>query len=143
MVYIEEKAEIEASAETVFNILNKNIDYPRWNKVIDESKKLGEGRFLIKSSIGEYTVIRKDVVLNESLTFIHEGSPFSEVGETITLKGNGVEVILWGEVKDESKIDMLIKPMKLFIESLKVYAEFLESGGIPEEFNKSELVAIQ
>ncbi len=66
---IEEKSEIDASAETVFNILNDNLNYPQWSLGTVEIKQIGEGKWLTKSRIGETTVIRKEVVPNERLIF--------------------------------------------------------------------------
>jgi hypothetical protein len=143
LVRIEEKSEIGASAETVFNILNDNLNYPQWSLGTDEIKQIGEGKFLTKSKIGETTVIRKEAVPNERLIFTNEGSPFGEVGEVITPKGDGVEVMVWGILKDDSKLEMVKKATKMFLKSLKTYAEYVESGGNPDDYNKKELVTIQ
>lgn len=140
---IEEKSEIDASAETVFNILYDNLNYPQWSLGTEEIKQIGEGKFLTKSKLGETTVIRKEVVTNERLIFTNEGSPFGEVGEVITPKGNGVEVMVWGILKDDSMLEKVRKPTQMFLKSLKTYAEFLESGGNPDDYNKNELLTIQ
>ena len=42
LVSIEEKSEIDASAETVFNILNDNLSYPKWSLGAEEIKQIGE-----------------------------------------------------------------------------------------------------
>lgn len=49
LVRIEEKSEIDATAETVFNILNDNLNYPQWSLGTDEIKQIGEGKWLTKS----------------------------------------------------------------------------------------------
>jgi len=143
LVSIEEKSEIDASAETVFNILNDNLNYPKWSLGAEEIKQIGEGKWLTKSRIGETTVIRKEAVPNERLIFMNEGSPFSEVGEFITPKGDGVEVMVRGTLKDDSMLEKVRKPTQEFLKSLKTYAEFLESGGNPDDYNKNELITIQ
>ena len=143
MVRIEEKSEIGASVETVFNILNDYINYPRWSIGTEETKQLSEGKWLTKSKLGETTVIRKEAVPNERLTFESEGSPFSEVGEVITPKGDGVEVMVWGDLRDDSMLEKVRKPTEEFVKSLKTYAEYIESGGNPDDYNKNELVTIQ
>ncbi len=143
MVRIEEKSEINASAKTVFNILFDNVNYPRWSIGTEETKQISEGKFLSKSKLGEVTTTRTEAIPNERLTFKGEGSPFSEVGEVITSKGDGVEVMVWGILRDDSMLEKVRKPTEMFVKSLKTYAEYVESGGNPDEYNKNELLAIQ
>lgn len=144
MVRIEEKSEINASAETVFNILNNNLNYPRWSLGTEEVKQVSEGKFSSKSKLGEVITTRKEIVPNERLIFKNEGgSPFSEVGEIITPKGDGVEVMVYGDVIDDSKVEMVKKPTKMFLKSLKIFAEYVESGGNPDDYNKNQILTNQ
>lgn len=134
--------------QTNYNLLllykKKNyLNYPKWSLGTEEIKQIGEGKFLSKSKLGETTVIRKEVVSNKHLIFTNEGSPFGEVGEVITPKGDGVEVTVWGIVKDDSMLEMVRKPTKMFLKSLKTYAEYVESGGNPDDYNKNALLTIQ
>ncbi|KKL74415.1 hypothetical protein LCGC14_2065140, partial [marine sediment metagenome] len=84
-----------------------------------------------------------EAVPNERLIFMNEGSPFSEVGEFITSKGDGVEVMVRGTLKDDSMLEMVRKPTQGFLKSLKTYAEYLESGGNPDDYNKNQLIPNQ
>jgi hypothetical protein len=143
LVSIEDKTEIGASAETVFNILYDNLNYPRWSLGAEEIKEIGEGKFITKSQIGETTVIRKEAVPNKYLIFENEGSPFGELREDIAPKGDGVEVTVIGSLKDESMLEKVRKPTKIFLKSLKIYAEYIESGGNPDDYNKKEMLAIR
>ncbi len=143
MVRIEEKSEINATAKTVFNILFDNVNYPRWSMGTEETKQISEGKFLSKSKLGESTATRTEAIPNERLTFKSDGSPFSEVGEVITTKGDGVEVMVWGILRDDSMLEKVRKPTEEFVKSIKNYAEYVESGGNPDEYNKNELSTIQ
>lgn len=104
MARFEEKIEISTTDKVVFDILRDPLNYARWNLITDESKKIGENKYEVKSKIGKIFVTQKEAIPNERLRFIHEESPFNEIGEIIKPKADGVEVTLWGEIKDEKQL---------------------------------------
>ena len=51
--------------------------------------------------------------------------------------------MVWGDLIDDSKLEMVKKPTEMFLKSLKAFAEYVESGGNPDDYNKNELLTIQ
>lgn len=51
--------------------------------------------------------------------------------------------MVWGILKDDSKLEMVKKATKMFLKSLKIYAEHVESGGNPDDYDKKELLTNQ
>jgi hypothetical protein len=140
MARFEEKIEINASGKTVFNIISDNLKYPKWNLIVDETKKIDENKFDVTTKMGKFFVIPKEAIPNERFTVVHEGSPFNEVGEIIVPKAEGVEVTLWADIKDEKQEKMLRKSGETWLQSLKVYAEYIEEGHNPDDFTKKEIL---
>ncbi len=48
-----------------------------------------------------------------------------------------------GILKDDSMLEKVRKPTQEFLKSLRNYAEYVESGGNPDDYNKNELLKIQ
>lgn len=149
LIRIEEKFDIDASAKTVFGILKDIINTPKWNLLHQGVKQVGDNRFVFKTEQGEATVTLHEIITNKSVTLKHENeeSPYDKVGIILTPKADGVEVTDWGDLKDESQLETVREMTKeiteLFHKCLKVYAEYLESGGNPDDFDKTEILAIQ
>ncbi len=107
---------------------------------MEDSKKIEEGKFLVKSKIGEITVIREEIVPNEKFVVKQEGSPLKSVEYNLFSKGDSVEVIIRAEPKIEKRLENVERAGEMFLKSLKAYAEYLESGGNPDNFNKKEIL---
>jgi len=51
--------------------------------------------------------------------------------------------MVWGILRDDSMLEKVRKPTEEFVKSIKNYAEYVESGGNPDEYDKNELLTIQ
>jgi len=62
----------------------------------------------------------------------------SAIGYVLSPKGDSVEVMIWGEFDNEKMEKAMGKAGEIFIESLKKFAEFLEEGGNPDDYDKKK-----
>ena len=137
MVHIERKVEINAPQNKVFEILDDTEISPIWNITVKEieiiePKKKG----FVKTTVGDFTSIRTETVENKSISMIIEGGVFNKMGYVLAPKGNGTEATLWAEFDDQSQEKILLKAGEVLLNSLKKYAEYIESGGNPAEYKK-------
>jgi len=133
---VEKKVDISASQERIFKIIDEDNDYPRWNIVVNEVKELGPGNYFFKTNVGDVTSTRKETNPPESLSATQEGSPMTSLGYVLKPKGDVVEATIWSEFDDASQEQILGIAGEMLLKSLKKYAEYLEAGGNPDEFNK-------
>jgi len=133
---IETKKNIKASVERIFEILNDTDIMPKWNIAVKSVEKLDEGKYFVKSNVGDLTSYREETVPNVSITERQEGSILKRLGYILKPKGDVVEATIWGEFDDPSQEPMMMIAGDVFLKSLKKFAEYLETGGNPEEFKK-------
>ncbi len=136
MPRLERKLEINASAKTIFGILDDTMNYPRWNIVINEMKELEPGKHFAKTNVGDVTSTRTETVVNEKISTTQEGSPMTAMGYVLKPKGDAIEATIWAEFELEDQEAVLGIAGEIFLKSLKKYAEYLEAGGNPAEFEK-------
>jgi len=139
MPKIEIKNEIEAPPKTIYDILMNDKLESIWNLTVHENINIGEKMWSVKSTVGDLTSTRIEEVENERITFDIERTIFKKLGYIMTIKGDITEVCCWGEFDDENNRSILKKAGDILLQSLKVFAEFIEDGGTPENFNKKEL----
>ena len=136
MPRVEKTVDISAPQEKIFEIIDNDNDYARWNIVVNEVKELGPGNYFFKTNVGDITSTRVETKPPESLYAKQEGSPMTSLGYVLKPKGDVVEATIWAEFDDASQEPMLGIAGEMLLKSLKKYAEFLEKGGNPEEFSK-------
>ncbi len=136
MPRIETKKNIKAPPERIFNILDAPLEMPRWNLVVKEIEQIEEGKYFVKSTVGDLTAIRTEAVPYKRLSEKQEGSPLKEMGYILEPKGDVTEATLWGVFDDPEQEQILLIAGDVFLKCLKKYAEYLESGGKPEDFKK-------
>jgi hypothetical protein len=136
MPKLERKLDISASQDTIWKIIDNDDDYPRWNIVVNEVKKLGEGKYFFKTNVGDVNSTRIETNPPNSLAATQEGSPMTSLGYSLKPKGDLVEATIWSEFDDAGQEPILGIAGEMLLKSLKKYAEYLDSGGNPDEFNK-------
>jgi hypothetical protein len=139
MPHVERKVEIKAPRENIFKILDDTISSPIWNLAVKEVSKIEEGKFAVKSTVGDFTTIRTETLENEKMSMDIEGGIFTSMGYRLNPIGDMVETTIWGDFDDEKNEKMLTKAGELLLQSLKGYVEFLEEGGNPKDFDKKRL----
>ena len=136
MPHVEKKVDIAASQDLIFKIIDDDDNYAKWNIVVNEVTKLGEGNYFFKTNVGDVTSTRLDTNPTESLSAAQEGSPMTSLGYVLKPKGDVVEATIWAEFDDANQEPILGIAGEMLLKSLKKYAEYLETGGNPDEFNK-------
>ena len=142
MIFIprtERKIEINTPAKRVFDILDNIGDSGRWNLAVNEMSETSDGNFDVKSTVGDFILSRTETVKNEILSLKIEGGIFSAMGYVLSPKGDNTEAVLWGEFDDIKNEKILVKAAEVLLECLKNFAEYLEDGGDPEEFDKKQI----
>ena len=137
MPSIELKIEINSPVEKIYEILNDYLALPRWNIVVSESTQLEPKKYFFKTNVGDVTNTEIENIPREKMTSIQEGSPMSKLGYIFEDKGDSTIVTLWAEFELEDQRTIMEMAGDLFLKSLKVYADYLSSGGNPEEYKKS------
>ncbi len=142
MPKVEIKMDIEAPPKTIYDILMNDELESIWNLTVHENINIGEKKWSVKSTVGDLTSTRIEEVENKRITFDIEGSIFKKLGYIMTIKGDITEVCGWGEFDDEKNRSILEKAGDILLRCLKRFSEFIEDGGIPEDFNKKELSVV-
>ncbi len=138
MPRVEKKVDIKAPQEKIFKIIDDDRDYARWNIVVNKVTELGPGNYFFKTNVGDVTSTRIETNPPESLSATQEGSPMTSLGYVLKPKGDVVEATIWAEFDDPGQEPILGIAGEMLVKSLKKYAEYLEAGGNPDEFNKKK-----
>lgn len=139
MARVEREIEIGASQKRIFDILDDTKLAPKWNLPVNEISEISEGKWTVKSTVGDFTSIRTETVDPNKLSMRIEGGIFNSMGYFLSPKGDKVEVKLWGEFDNEKNEKILIKTGELLLQSLKNFSEFIEEGGNPDDFDKKQI----
>jgi hypothetical protein len=137
MPKIELKKEITSPVEKVYDILKDYMTLPRWNIIVTECTQLEAKKYFLKTNVGDITNIEVENIPNEKMTSIQEGSPMQKIGYIFEPKGDNTMVTLWAEFELEDQRNVMEMAGDLFLKSLKVYSDYLNDGGNPEEYKKS------
>ncbi|MHA2281688.1 MAG: SRPBCC family protein [Promethearchaeota archaeon] len=138
MPRVEKTVDISAPQEKIFKIIDEDRDYARWNIVVNEVTELGPGNYFFKTNVGDVTSTRIETNPPDSLSATQEGSPMTSLGYVLKPKGDVVETTIWAEFDDPGQEPMLGIAGEMLVKSLKKYAEYLEAGGNPDEYNKKK-----
>lgn len=139
MARVEREIEINAPQKSIFDILDDTKISARWNLPVNEITEISEGKYAIKSTIGDFTTIRTETIESERLSMRIEGGIFNSMGYILSPKGDMVEVKLWGEFEDEKNEKILVRAGETLLKCLKNFSEFIEEGGDPEDFDKKQI----
>jgi len=139
MPRVERNIEIKALQSNIFKILDDTSISPTWNLAVIAVEKIAEEEFQIQSTVGDFTAKRTETIENESISIKIIGGIFNNMGYVLKSKGEVVEATIWGEFDDEKNEKVLAKAGEMLLESLKRYAEFLEQGGNPDEYDKKQI----
>ncbi|MBA7693468.1 hypothetical protein ES703_102050 [subsurface metagenome] len=139
LVRVERNIEINTSQKRVFDILDDAMLGPKWNLAINELTKISENTYAAKSTVGDFTSIRTETVEPDKISMRIEGGVFNSMGYILNPKGDMVNATIWGEFDDEKNEKMLVKAAEILLKGLKNFAEFLEDGGNPDDFDKKQI----
>ncbi|MHA1105647.1 MAG: SRPBCC family protein [Promethearchaeota archaeon] len=137
MPKLEKSIEINAPVQKVYEILNDYLSLPVWNIVVTECEQTGPNKYFLKTNVGDVINTEIENIPEERMTSKQEGSPMQKIGYIFSPKGDSVVVKLWTEFELEDQRFVLDMAGDLFLKSLKVYVDFLSSGGNPKDYKKS------
>ncbi len=100
--------------------------------------QLEDNKFFFKTNVGDTYSTRVETIQNELLYTTMTESPITGLKYVLEQKGDLVEVTLSVEFEDPDQGIVLGMAGNVFIECVKKYAEYLEGGGNPEEYNKKK-----
>ena len=137
MPRVDKKTLINAPVEKVYGILNDFMILPRWNIVVSEISEIETDKYFLKTNVGNITNIVIEDEPNVRMTSKQEGdSPMEKIGYIFEPKGDDVEVTIWTEFELEDQRSVLVIAADMFLKSLKVYVDYVTSGGDPETYRK-------
>jgi hypothetical protein len=137
MPRLEKKIILDAPIEKIYDILNDYMSLPVWNIVVNKIEQLGPKKYFLNTNVGEVTNIEIENIPYERMTSKQEGSPMEKIGYIFSPKEKRSEVTIWTEFELEEQRDVLDMAADLFLKSLKVYINHLQSGGTPQNYKKS------
>ncbi len=138
MPKIERKIEIKAPAKRIYDILNDDALETVWNITVNESTEIGTDKYSLKTTVGDMTSTIIERVENKKISYEFEGSPMTKMGYILTPKGDVTEVAGWAEFESEAFGKVLETAADMLLNSLKKFAEYVESGGNPDEYDKKK-----
>lgn len=136
---VERNVEINAPQKNIFNILKNTMLGPKWNLAVKEITKISETEYDVKSTVGDFKTIRTETIDPDKISMKIEGGIFTSMGYILKPKGDMVEATIWGEFDNEDNEKILVKAGELLLQCLKNFAEFLEEGGNPDDFDKKQI----
>ncbi len=139
MARVERNIEICAPQEKIFEILDDTLATPKWNITANEITEISKDKYSVKSTVGDFDMIRTETKKPDKLSMNIEGGIFNSMGYILSPKGDMVDVKIWGEFDDEKNEKILGNAGEILIKCLKNYAEFIEDGGNPDDFDKKQI----
>ena len=139
-LYIRKK--IMATPNTIYEILMNSILESKWNLIINNKKKIGINKWYSKTSFGDIISIRTNEIKNKKISFKIENKIFTKMGYIFSSKDDISYVVLWVEFNDEVNRKELLTSGYVILKSLKRFAEHIEEGRDPNEFNKNFVLLI-
>jgi len=136
MPKIERKIEINTSPKRIYDILNDDSLETVWNITVNESTEISPDKYSIKTTVGDMISTITERIPDERISFAIEGGPFSKLGYILTPEGDKTNAMIWAEIKDEKQGKILGVAGDMLLESLKKFAEYVETGGNPEVYKK-------
>lgn len=106
--------------------------------MINEAIKQGPGKYHFKTNVGDVFSTRIETIPNEKIYAKQEGSPITGFTYLVKPKGDNTEATILADFEDAGMESILGMAGDMFITCLKKYAEYLESGGKPEDYDKKK-----
>ncbi len=138
---VEKKIEIKSTPENLYNLIADGENSVKWNPTLNEVIEKEEGqKYLLKSDVGDILIVDTESVENKHITWHMENSDMDAIGFIVEPKGSMTEVTIWSEFEEKKLRKGYEKVAEMVLKGLKNYADFLEDGGDPEDFDKRQLM---
>ncbi|MFX1328794.1 MAG: hypothetical protein ACFE91_11760 [Promethearchaeota archaeon] len=141
MPRLERKVEIKSTPEKIYKIVTDGFNTPKWNPAVSSIVETENKKFYLDTDLGGFTILNAELEQDVSATWHLENSDISSIGYILTLKkGISTDVAIWTEFDDKKQSKLFKQMADQILVGLKNYAEFLEEGGDPEDFNKWKFI---
>jgi hypothetical protein len=133
---------IESSLGRIYGILIDGVNAPKWNPTVREVLKEQDGNYLLKTYVGDVLIIgnKTEMIENECVVWHMKDSDMDSIGYKVALRGDLVEVSVFVEFENAKLSKIFERAQKNLLNGLKRYVEYLEEGGVPEKYDKRELL---
>ncbi|MFX0179401.1 MAG: SRPBCC family protein [Candidatus Hodarchaeota archaeon] len=140
MPKVERKIEINASPNIIYNCITDISLIRKWNSTIKEITQTGPNEGSIKSTGGDYTYATIERKENEMVTSKAEAEQFTSFGYVLKAKGDLTEVSSWIDYKIVEHEEILGRGIIYILNDLKNFAEYLEDGGDPGDYDRKKIL---
>ncbi|MFX0019786.1 MAG: SRPBCC family protein [Promethearchaeota archaeon] len=140
MAKVESRIEINAPPSIIYNSLTDISLIRKWNSTVKEITQTGPNESFIKSTGGNYTYTNIERKENEIFTNTAESEYFTSFGYVLKAKGDLTEVSAWIDYKIVEHEKILERGILFILNDLKKFAEYLEGGGDPDEYDKKKIL---
>jgi hypothetical protein len=141
MPKLERKIEIETTPDKIYNIVIDGLNTPIWNPIVSAINPIDDDTNQLETDIGLVTIVKVETEENKAATYHMEKSDMNAIGYIMTPKTDTTEVKIWTEFDDKKLSKLYKKTADRVLVGLKKFAEFVEEGGNPKRYEKSEILA--
>lgn len=140
---IDRKIKIRSSPKRIYDIVIDGKNTPKWNLGLDEVIEKEEGKkYLLKTNVGDILIVDTKTVENKRVIWYTEQSDMNSIGYILKQKGECTEVKLCVDFDNKKFRERFEETGELVLRSLKIYIDFIEEGGNPDEFSKQIIVSL-
>lgn len=140
MPRVETNIEISAPPKKIWEVLKDLALTPKWNMTVKEATELGSDKYSVKSTAGDYIAIITNRIENERVSLEVEHPDFNGYGYISKEKGNMTELTHWVDYKIVKHEKILKRGLKIVLNGLKNFVEYLEDGGDPDEYEAKQIL---
>ncbi|MFX0101787.1 MAG: SRPBCC family protein [Candidatus Hodarchaeota archaeon] len=131
----------DVPAKQVYDIICDYMHLHVWNIVVNGVEQVEKDKFdkkfLFDTNVGPVLNTVIEEVSPTISTSIQEDSAMEKIGYIVTSMDDGkTNVKLWAEFELEDNRFVLEMAAELFLKSLKVFLDYIQAGGNPEEYEK-------
>ncbi|MFX0056773.1 MAG: SRPBCC family protein [Candidatus Hodarchaeota archaeon] len=140
MTKVEVKIEISSTPKRIFEVLTNLSLIAKWNITLKEINQLGPDKHEVKSTTGDFISTVTERIENEKISFDVESADFNAYGYILKTKGDVTELCYWVDYKIVEHEKILKRALTYLLNHLKNFVDFLEDGGDPDDYDKSQIL---
>ncbi|MFX1329802.1 MAG: SRPBCC family protein [Promethearchaeota archaeon] len=140
MPKIERSIEINAPSNNVWKVLTDLTLIPKWNITVKEIKETEPQKGSVKSTVGDFTYKLTELVENKNLTAEVDHPDFNGYGYVLSEKGDITKLSYWEDFKIITHEKIQARALEILLKEIKKFAEYLEDGGEPDEYDRRQIL---
>lgn len=140
MPKVETNIEINAPSKKIWEVLKNREFTLKWDITTKEVTELGSDKYSVKSTSGDYIATITDQIENERVSLEVEHPDFNGYGYILKEKGDMTELSYWVDYEIVKHEKILKRGLKIILNGLKNFVEYLEDGGDPNEYDSKQIL---